>query len=161
MKIMAKIAARLYETDFVAWAEQTAQEIRALASHGDPQQFDRLDWEAIAEEIESLGRSERRELKSRLEVLLQHLLKWQYQPNRRSGSWRNTIDEQRNRLIDLLQESPSLRPYLAKVLAECYQRGRKAASNETELEIDIFPVECRFSIAQIFHAEFLPNAVSE
>lgn len=158
---MAKIAARLYETDFVAWAEQTAQEIRALASQGNSQQFDRLDWEAIAEEIESLGRSERRELKSRLEVLLQHLLKWQYQPNRRSGSWRNTIDEQRNRIADLLQESPSLRPYLAEILVECYQRGRKAASNETELALDTFPAECGYSIAQILDAEFLPEAVGE
>ncbi|MBD2089646.1 DUF29 domain-containing protein [Microcoleus sp. FACHB-1515] len=147
---MAKLTARLYETDFVAWAEQTAQQIRS-------QQFDRLDWEAIAEEIESLGRSERRELKSRLEVLLQHLLKWQYQPNRRSGSWRNTIDEQRNRIADLLQESPSLRPNLAELLAECYQRGRKAASNETELAIETFPAECGCSIAQILDDQFLPS----
>ena len=150
---MAKIAARLYEMDFVAWAEQTAQQIRS-------RQFEQVDWDAIAEEIESLGRSERRELKSRIEVLLQHLLKWQYQPNRRSGSWRNTIDEQRNRIADLLQESPSLQPYVAEVLAECYQRGRKAASNETDLPIDTVPAECGYSIAQILDA-YLPDATSE
>jgi hypothetical protein len=109
LKRWLQITAQLYGTDFVAWTEQTAQKIRS-------RQFEQVDWEAIAEEIESLGRSERRELKSRLEVLLQHLLKWQYQSNRRSGSWRNTIDEQRNRLTDLLQDSPSLRSYLAEVL---------------------------------------------
>jgi hypothetical protein len=89
------------------------------------------------------------------------LLKWQYQSNRRSGSWRNTIDEQRNRLTDLLQDSPSLRPYLAEVLPESYQRGRKAASNETELPIETFPAECGYSIAQILDGEFLPTAVNE
>ena len=140
----------LYETDFVEWTEQTVQLIRS-------RQFERVDWENVIEEIESLGRSDRRELKSRLEVLLQHLLKWQYQPNLRSGSWQNTIDEQRNRITDLLQESPSLKPYPEEVLAESYRRGRKAASNETELPLDLFPSECPYSITQVLDAEFLPE----
>lgn len=148
---MTKALAQLYETDFVAWTEQTVQLIRAG-------KFSQVDWDAVVEEIESLGRSDRRELKSRLEVLIQHLLKWQYQSILRSGSWRNTIDEQRNRIADLLQESPSLKSYPETVLAECYRRGMKAAMNETELPQEQFPVECPYSIAQILDVEFLPDA---
>ncbi|MDZ8106822.1 MAG: DUF29 domain-containing protein [Nostoc sp. DedQUE12a] len=153
MTPIPKTAAQLYETDFVAWTKQTVQLIR-------DRQFDQVDWDAVIEEIESLGRSERRELKSRLEVLLQYLLKWQYQSNLQSGSWQNTIDEQRNRIIDLLQESPSLKSYPEEVLAQCYHRGLKAASNETKLAIDTFPAECPYSIAQILDAEFLPDAIN-
>jgi hypothetical protein len=149
MTSIPKTAPQLYETDFVAWTEQTVQLIR-------DEQFGQVDWDAVIEEIESLGRSDRRELKSRLEVLLQHLLKWEYQPNLQSGFWRNTIDEQRNRITDLLQESPSLKSYPEEVLAQCYHRGLKAASNETELAIDVFPVECPYSVAQVLDAEFLP-----
>jgi hypothetical protein len=144
--------ARLYETDFIAWIEQTTQ----LIQDG---KFDRVDWEAVIEEIESLGRSERRELKSRLEVLLQHLLKWQYQPNLRSNSWRNTIDEQRNRIADLLLDSPSLKPYLEEVLSQSYLRGRKAASNETELPLEVFPEECFYAIDRILDVKFLPESI--
>ncbi|MBW4644697.1 MAG: DUF29 domain-containing protein [Goleter apudmare HA4340-LM2] len=152
MTQIPKTLNRLYETDFVAWTENTVQLIRAG-------QLGQVDWEAVIEEIESLGRSERRELKSRLEVLLQHLLKWQYQPSLRSGSWQNTIDEQRNQIVDLLQESPSLKSYPEEVLAECYRRGRKAASNETELSLDRFPVDCPYPIVQVLDAEFLPDAI--
>lgn len=151
MTPLSKTLAQLYETDFVAWTEQTVQLIRAA-------QFAQVDWDAVIEEIESLGRSERRELKSRLEVLLQHLLKWQYQSTLRSGSWRNTIDEQRHRIADLLQDSPSLKSYPQEVLAESYSRGRKAAMNETQLPQSQFPVECPYTIAQILDTEFLPEA---
>ncbi|GAX35616.1 DUF29 domain-containing protein [Nodularia sp. NIES-3585] len=150
MTQISKTLAQLYETDFVAWTEQTVKLIRAA-------QFAQVDWDAVIEEIESLGRSERRELKSRLEVLLQHLLKWQYQSNLQSGSWRNTIDEQRNRIADLLQESPSLKSYPEVVLAESYSRGRKAAMNETQLPQSKFPVECPYTITQILDTEFLPD----
>ncbi|MEH2446975.1 MAG: DUF29 domain-containing protein [Nostoc sp.] len=152
MTPIPKSAAQLYEIDFVAWTEETVQLIRAG-------QFEQVDWDAVIEEIENLGRSDRRELKSRLEVLLQHLLKWQYQSSLRSGSWQNTINEQRNRIIDLLQESPSLKSYPEEVLAQCYHRGLKAASNETELPIDTFPMECPYPIAQVLDAEFLPDTI--
>lgn len=144
-----KTTGRLYQTDFVAWTEQSANLIRTG-------QYDKLDWNAILEEIESLGKSERRELKSRLEVLIQHLLKWQYQPNLQSPSWQNTIDEQRNRLADLLEDSPCLKPYLNEVLDESYWRGRKAASNETKIPINSFPDDCHYTIEQILDSEFLP-----
>ncbi|MBW4622281.1 MAG: DUF29 domain-containing protein [Cyanosarcina radialis HA8281-LM2] len=140
---------RLYETDFASWIDRTAQLIRA-------RKFDRVDWEAVVDELESLGRSDRRELKSRLEVLLQHLLKWQYQSNLRSNSWLNTIDEQRNRIADLLLDSPSLKPDLEAVLAESYLRGRKAASNETQLPIEVFSEECVYDLDRILNSDFLP-----
>jgi Domain of unknown function DUF29 len=149
MTSIPKISTQLYETDFIAWTEQTVQLIR-------DEQFGQVDWDAVIEEIESLGRSDRRELKSRLEVLLQHLLKWEYQSSLQSGSWRNRIDEQRNRITDLLQESPSLKSDPEEILAQCYHRALKAASNETELGIDVFPVECPYSVAQVLDAEFLP-----
>ena len=152
MTSILKTAVQLYDTDFVAWTEQTVQLIRAG-------QFGQVDWDAVMEEIESLGRSDRRELKSRLEVLLQDLLKWQYQSTLRSGSRQNTIDEQRHRIADLLQESPSLKSYPGEVLAESYHRGLKAASNETQLPMDRFPVDCPYTITQILDAEFLPDAI--
>jgi len=149
MVSISKTAIRLYDTDFVTWTQQTAELIRAEKWNG-------VDWEAVVEEIESLGRSERRELKSRLEVLLQHLLKWQYQPGLRSGSWQNTITEQRNRIEDLLQDSPSLNPYLEEVLVECYRRGKKLASNETGISQNTFPTDLPYTITQILDIEFLP-----
>jgi hypothetical protein len=112
-------------------------------------QFEQVDWENVAEEIESLGRSEKRELKSRLEVLLQHLLKWEFQPERRGASWEMTINEQRDRIEDLLADSPSLKPYLETILAEAYRRACRAASLETAIELENFPVECPYSIGQI------------
>lgn len=153
MTLMPTTIAQLYKTDFVAWTEKTVQFLRTG-------QFDRVDWEAVSEEIESLGKSERRELKSRLEVLLQHLLKWQFQLSLRSNSWQNTIDEQRNRIEDLLLDSPSLNSYLEEILAQCYRRSTKAASNETELPLDTFPAECSYTIAQILDSEFLPDPVN-
>ncbi|MFB2837426.1 DUF29 domain-containing protein [Floridanema evergladense] len=152
MNPIPKTTTSLYKTDFVAWTEQTAKLINA-------REFSQVDWEAVVEEIESLGKSDRRELKSRLEVLLQHLLKWQYQSNLQSSSWQNTIYEQRNRILDLLTDSPSLQPYLTEVLPESYHRGKKAASNETKLPINTFPADCPYSIDEILDWEFLPEAI--
>lgn len=152
MTTTPRILSKLYEIDFLAWTERTVQLIRG-------RQFGEVDWEAVIEEIESLGKSDRRELKSRLEVLLHHLLKWQYQANLRSGSWQNTIDEQRNRIADLLEESPSLKSLPNEVLAECYRRGKKAASNETGLPLDRFPVDCPYPIIQVIDPEFLPEVI--
>jgi hypothetical protein len=87
---------------------------------------------------------------------LQHLLKWQYQSNLRNSSWLNTIEEQRNRIADLLLDSPSLKPYLEEVLSQSYLRGRKAASNETQLPIEVFAEECYYDIDRILDPEFLP-----
>ncbi len=106
----------LYESDFYAWTQKQAQFLR---SH----QWEQIDIENLIEEIETLGRQERRELVNRLGVLLGHLLKWQFQSENQSNSWRATIREQRRKLTKLLQESPSLKPYLPEALAEAYQDG--------------------------------------
>src|SRR3954462_15812330 len=94
----------LYERDFHAWTQEQAERLRARA-HND------IDWANVAEEVESLGRSDRREISRRLGVLLVHLLKWQFQPSNRKTGWLSTIREQRHRIKGLIDESPSLKTY--------------------------------------------------
>ncbi len=139
----------LYDTDFVRWASEMGQLMR---DHN----YGQVDWENVIEEIESLGKSARRELKSRLEVLLMHMLKWQYQPSMRTGSWIGTINEQRDRIEDLLEESPSLKSLVSEYLPDSYRRARRNAIAETGLQAHSFPVECPYTIAQVLDAEFLP-----
>jgi hypothetical protein len=139
----------LYDIDFVCWAEQMGQLIR-------DRNYDQVDWENVIEEIESLGKSDQRELKSRLEVLLMHILKWQYQPSMRTGSWTGTINEQRDRIEDLLIESPSLKSLVLEYLPDSYRRARRNAISETGLQASSFPVECPYTISQILDTDFLP-----
>jgi hypothetical protein len=139
-----------YEEDFYAW---TAEQARLLRSG----ELTSIDVANIAEEIESLGRSDKRAIESRLTVLLMHLLKWQIQSKMRSQSWSGTILEQRRRIEKLLRESPSLRASVNEALAEAYSDAREAASNETGLpEID-FPSECPFTPEQVLSRSFLPE----
>jgi Domain of unknown function DUF29 len=140
----------LYEADFFRWTETMAAALRS----GDLSQ---LDLENLAEEIESLGRSDRRRIESRLTVLLMHLLKWQVQPEMRSGSWRGTIVEQRTRIRKLLQESPSLRSFFESVVDECYGDAVAQAVAETGLPIAMFQIDCIYSIEEILSIEFLPD----
>ncbi|NJO93400.1 MAG: DUF29 domain-containing protein [Hydrococcus sp. RM1_1_31] len=128
----------LYEQDFSLWLETTADLLRK-------KDFARLDLENLIEEIEAMGRSEKRELYNRLIVLLMHLLKWEYQPSHRSNSWLSTINEQRRQIIKLLADSPSLKNYLQENFPECYQIARKDASSETGLPIENFPEQFTFS----------------
>ncbi|PSR16794.1 DUF29 domain-containing protein [filamentous cyanobacterium CCP3] len=116
-----------------------------------------LDPDNLAEEIESLGRSDKRALRHRLEVLLMHLLKWQYQPEKRNNSWRATIVEQRLRIIDLLSDSPSLKPYLEDEFANGYINACKLAAAETGLEAAVFPSQCPFSLKTVMTDRFLPD----
>jgi Domain of unknown function DUF29 len=139
----------LYDTDFVRWAEEMGQLMR-------DRNYSQVDWDNVIEEIESLGKSDRRELKSRLEVLLMHMLKWQYQPSMRTGSWTGTINEQRDRIEDLLEESPSLKSLVLEYLPDSYRRARRNAIAETGLQDSNFPVECPYTIRQILDIEFLP-----
>ncbi|OUC16267.1 MAG: hypothetical protein B0A82_02655 [Alkalinema sp. CACIAM 70d] len=145
---MAK-ANSLYDHDFAAWVVQTVAQLRS----GD---YGAVDWENLIEEIEEMGKRERRALKSNLVVLLLHLLKWQYQPEMRCGSWRGSIVEHRQRLRDGLRESPSLQSYLQEVWAEAYRDGRERAIAETELEATRFPIEPPYTIEQALDADFLP-----
>src|SRR5438132_8631046 len=106
-----------YEQDFYAW---TVEQSRLLRSG----ELSAIDAANIAEEIESMGRSDRRELRSRLAVLAMHLLKWRHQPGARSKSWSATIDEQRLQIEEVLADSPSLRPMVAAMLSDAYAIAR-------------------------------------
>ncbi len=139
-----------YEEDFYAW---TVEQARLLRSG----ELSSIDVANIAEEIESLGRSDRRELESRLTVLLTHLLKWRIQSKMRSSSWSGTIAEQRRRIAKLLRESPSLGAFVSEVLVEAYSNAREAASNETGLPETEFPVECPFTPEETLSRDFLPE----
>jgi hypothetical protein len=139
-----------YEEDFYAWTVEQADLLRTG-------EFSALDIANIAEEIESLGRRDRRELGSRLTVLVAHLLKWQKQPDMRSKSWSATIREQRRQIKKLLEESPSLRPFVAKALAEVYNDSREDAADETGLAATGFPAECPFTLDEVLSREFLPE----
>ena len=139
-----------YEEDFYAW---TVEQARLLRSG----ELSSIDVANIAEEIESLGRSDKRAIESRLTVLLMHLLKWQIQSKMRSQSWSGTILEQRRRIEKLLRESPSLRASVNEALAEAYSDAREAASNETGLPETNFPIECPFTMEQVLSRSFLPE----
>ena len=132
----------LYEQDYYQWIVETVQQLRQ-------RRFDSVDWDNLIEEVDSLGRSEKKELKRRLQVLLMHLLKKKYQPSRSSRSWDNTIRTQRDELYWLLQDSPSLKRLLPEVLPECYQRAVKSAVEETRLPWETFPEYCPFSVTEI------------
>ena len=119
--------------------------------------FSQLDLQNLAEEVESLGRSDRRELQSRLTVLLMHLLKWQFQSDMQSGSWRGTLAEQRIRILKLLKESPSLRSFFEASVEECYDDAKVKASEETGLVMATFPRTCPYAIENILSIEFLPS----
>jgi Domain of unknown function DUF29 len=140
----------LYEQDFHQWTQQMATVLRN--GH-----FDQLDIENIAEEIESLGRSDKRELKRRLTVLLMHLLKWHYQPEQRSNSWRATITEQRIRILDLLSESPSLIHYLKGEVDRCYTNAKTLAADETGLAPTIFPQDCPYLLTEVLEQKPLTD----
>ena len=141
---------QLYDADFLEWVDQTAE----LLKQG---RFDELDIENLIEEVETLGRSERNALKSNLSVLLMHLLKWQYQPSKRTDSWKSTIFEHRDRIQLSLESSPSLKNYYMETLKKRYAVARKKAALETELDISTFPVECSYTADQVIDDEFWPE----
>ena len=142
-------AAELYDRDFYEWTLRNAELLRAGKAS-------EADLDHIAEEIEDMGKRERRELVSRLGVLIGHLLKWQAQPDRRSRSWEATIRLQREEISDLLEEMPSLRRYLEGNLARAYRHGVIAASTETRLPIEDFLSTSPFSLDVLLDPDFMP-----
>jgi len=140
----------LYEKDFNLWIEQTVNQLKT----GD---LGRLDLENLIEEVDSMGRSQKQELGNRLDVLIMRLLKWKYQPKKRSSIWISTINEQRRQIKLVLKDSPSLKPYLRDNLQDCYQDARLDAATETELSLDIFPLDCPFSQEEILTTGFTPD----
>lgn len=140
----------LYEQDYYLWLEATAKLLREG-------QLSALDAVNLLAEIEDMGRSEKRAVYSNLKILLMHLLKYKYQPEKRSNSWMASIVEHRQRLKKAFKESPSLKPYLTEIFNECYQDARELAAAETGLGIDAFPVEPLLTSEATLNSDYLPD----
>jgi hypothetical protein len=138
----------LYEQDFYLWIQTTAELLKQ-------KNFTQLDLDNLIEEIETMGRSEKKALRSNLEVVLMHLLKYKYQAEKRSGSWRATIREHRKRIRQALEESPSLKPYFDEVFGQCYEDARLLDADETELDVTIFPEQSLFTPEEVLNPDFL------
>ena len=141
---------QLYDQDFYLWLETTAEQLKAG-------KFAEVDLANLIEEIECMGRSEKRALESNLVILFMHLLKYKYQPEKRTNSWLSTIFEHRRRLNKNLQDSPSLKNYFSETFAECYKDARQQAAIETGLSLDTFPVESPFTTDESLDKDFLPE----
>jgi len=131
-----------YETDFYLWTQQQADLLRQGA-------LSALDVGNLIEEIESMGASDRRSLSSFLELVLMHLLKWRYQPQRRETSWRISINKGRHGIERALEYSPSLKRQLPEMVTAEYRRAKREAADETGLPLITFPDECPFTVEQI------------
>ena len=144
----------LYEQDFYAWVGEQVEALRSGHTQG-------LDIENLAEEIEDMGRSQRRAVKSALIIILIHLLKYRYkyryQPQHRTNSWRASIREHRRRVRDELADSPSLRPHIEHILDDCYQDTCEAAADKSGLPVTTFPAVCPFALEQALDRNFLPG----
>lgn len=142
--------AELYEQDFCQWADVIAQRLREG-------RFDALDVEHLIEEIEDMSWSQKRVLLRNLRIVLLHLLKYRYQPEQRSQSWRSSIIEHRIRIAEAFEDSPSLQAYLLENVEKSYQRARTQAAMETELPLKTFPDATPFSIENVLNEEWLPD----
>ncbi|XPM52555.1 MAG: DUF29 domain-containing protein [Leptolyngbya sp. IPPAS B-1204] len=139
----------LYEQDYYRWLTETAA---ALADG----RFSELDVLNLVDELESMGKSQKRAIESYLNVLLLHLLKWKYQSNHRSGSWKSSIRNSRRAIQKRIAESPSLRTYPKTVFLECYAVARENVADETELPLEVFPELPPFTFEQVLDETFLP-----
>jgi len=139
-----------YDNDIIVWANEQAALLRAG-------RFDELDIEHLVEEIEDVGKSERRELASRMSVLLAHLLKWQYQSGRRGASWARTIREQRRAVAARLRETPSLKTSLSDPLWLDGVWADAVAKAADETGLTDFPNDCPWAVDDVLAVEFLPD----
>lgn len=140
----------LYDRDFHLWAKTMAELIRQG-------RFDQLDIDSLAEEVEDMGKSEARRIESYLKRLLHHLLKWQYQPDQQSNSWKASIRESRKEIWKTIKQNPSLQPYPAEILIESYEIAKIRAMGETGLSEEIFPETCPYPIDQVLDEQFWPG----
>ena len=140
----------LYEQDFYSWSLHQTQLLRE-------KKFNQVDWDNVIEEIEDLGRSEYRAVVSAIEQLTLHLLKWQFQPRRRSASWKHSIDKQRIQLERLLEDNPGLKNRRDEMIAKGYKYGRKGAIKETNLSSIVFPETCPYHWNQLLDDQFFPS----
>jgi hypothetical protein len=139
-----------YDQDFYSWTQEQAALLKAGRLHD-------LDIANLIEEVETMGRSEKRELQSRLIVLLVHLLKWKHQPVRRGKSWTLTIKGQRMNYDDVLIDNPGLKPQLSDITCNAYRLARVNAAKETKLDLDVFEHECPWTLEQITDESFFPD----
>ncbi len=153
MGAMKETTVGLYAADYYAWVHHQAEALRRGDMAG-------LDIQHLIDEVESLGRSEERELESRMEQLLMHLLKWQYQPATQGPSWTGSIREQRRRLDRLFRRMPSLRAKVGEFLADDYEVARELAAAETGLALDRLPEACPYTVVQILDLEWLPTVTA-
>jgi len=150
---MTHSTATRYESDFCGWIDDQAQLLRSG-------KFTQLDIDNLVEEIEAMGRSEKRSLESHLAVLLMHLLKWQYQPDYRGRSWMLTIQEQRIQVRNLVRDSPSLKHTLAQHINRAWEQARIKAERETKIHQSLFPPQCIWAFEQILDDAFWPEGAS-
>jgi hypothetical protein len=141
----------LYDQDFYLWLTTIIEQIKE-------ENWSEIDKLNLIEELATMGRSEKRELKNRLIVLLTHLLKWNYQINKRSPSWINTIKEQRRQLNFLLEDSPSLKSFYLEIFPQCYNFARQDAAQEIGLSINNFPLQPCFSEDFALNSEELSDS---
>lgn len=139
-----------YEQDFYGWTQEQAEFLRCG-------RLNDLDIDNLIEEIETIGRSEKRALESSLTVLLMRLLKWQYQPSRRGRSWQLTIKTQRLQFMKVLRDNPGLKPSLEQCLIDAYQMAVIKASQETGLDEGSFPTICPWSMSEAIQQDFYPD----
>lgn len=139
-----------YERDFYGWVQTTVKQLRN-------RDLTNLDWDNLIEEIESLGKQEKRELVNRLIVLLMHLLKWEFQPEKRSKNWLATIKIQRIEIVDQIESNPSLKPYINDALVKSYRVAILEAVKETGLSSKTFPSSCPYSWSEITSDRFFPG----
>lgn len=145
---------KAYLADFNVWIDQTAQLLRERC-------WDKIDLEHLIEEVEDLGKRERLGIASQLTRLLLHLLKWQYQPQRHSDSWLDSITDARTQIELALEDSPSLKNHPAEQLNESYQRARAQAAKQTNLPISVFPEVCPYPLTRVLDEDWLPEASSQ
>ncbi|MBD2566431.1 DUF29 domain-containing protein [Anabaena lutea] len=142
----------LYEQDFYLWIQTTVK----LLQEG---KLEQLDIQNLIEEIDSMGRSEKKELKTRLIVLIEHLLKLQYwieEKDYNARGWRNTVVEQRRQIAYTLADSPSLKSVLNDVFLDCYTDARNDTLRKYQLDSELFPEESPFSLVDILNVDFIP-----
>jgi Domain of unknown function DUF29 len=139
----------LYDQDFYQWTQEQSELMKAGA-------LSQLDISNLIVEVESMGKSQKRELLSRITVLLMHLLKWDYQPEQRSGSWKSTIRTQRREIKFLLLDNPSLKRSIQDASISVYPDSKTSASDETGLPESAFPETCPYTVEQIMSQLPLP-----
>ena len=140
----------LYERDTYSWAMQQADALRRRSAN-------EVDWDNVAEEVESVGKSQASELRSRYAILLLHLLKWLFQPERRSRSWETSIRVQRHAIEEHLVDNPGLKPRRDELFGRAYFEARLTASSETDLALETFPETNPFKLAEAMDENFWPE----